>query len=61
MYQDLDSTQKTISNVLDISLPAVRSGLVAIYDKNTWFVTVANITTCFYCLGCDDDSVVHAC
>jgi len=52
VYQDLDSTQKTKTNILDISLPAVRGRLVAkqaIYDKNLWFVTVANITMCLNC------------
>ena len=50
VYQDLDSTQNKITNILDISFPTVRGGLVAkqaIYDKNTWFVSVAIITTCF--------------
>jgi hypothetical protein len=40
VYQDLDSTQGVIKNILSVALPSIKGGLIAkqrIKDPNTWY------------------------
>lgn len=49
VFQDLNSKEQRITNILDVKFPSIKGGLVAkqsIYDKNTWY-KVSLITSAF--------------